>query len=325
MSGSAASRAMVRDGAPVLVIGSANVDVAVATARLPRAGETVLGDSAQVGLGGKGANQAVAAALAGARVQFAARIGDDDFGRTVRAGLAARGVDITEVREIAGATTGLAAITVDAQGQNCIVVVPGANARLSPADVEALAPRIAAAALVVLQGEIPLASVAVAIDCAARAGVPVLLNPAPVGTLTLAALARGVAYLVPNETEAAQLTGLPVTTVDEALACARALVAHGVGCAIVTLGAQGCVVADASGARHHRAPAVTAVDTTGAGDAFVGCFAAALAAGLGRDAAVARALVYAALSTTARGAQASYPERAPFEAALARHGAPAHA
>lgn len=302
--------------ATVLVIGSANIDVAVTAPRLPRPGETVSGDRAIVSLGGKGANQAIAAALAGADVQLAARIGGDEFGRMVREAVLARGVGADELATVAGASTGLAAIYVDASGQNCIVVVPGANALLTPTVIQQLAPRIESAAIVVLQCEIPLESVVVAIRIAAAAGVPVVLNPAPVGGLVRESLPAGISYLVPNETEATALTGLPITGVDEAQRCAQRLHAGGVECAIVTLGAQGCVAADRTGVRHFAARRVHAIDTTGAGDAFVGCLAAALVQGHVRDAAIERALVFAALSTTRSGAQVSYPDRASFESAV---------
>jgi ribokinase len=306
----------------VLVIGSANVDVAVTTARLPRPGETVRGDRALVSLGGKGANQAVAAALSGAASALAARIGDDAFASIVRDGLARRGVDTTDVAAIAGATTGLAAIYVDAGAQNCIVVVPGANDLLTPEAVDRLAPRIEAAGVVVLQCEIPQASVARAVEIAAAAGRPVVMNPAPVQGFDLDAVAGRISWLVPNETEAAELLGRPVATPADAADGARALVARGVANAVVTLGAQGCVAASRAGVRHYPAPPVDALDTTGAGDAFVGCLAAALASGRAPEDAIGRALLYAALSTTRYGAQASYPDRATFEQALAARVAP---
>ncbi|MBS0394841.1 MAG: ribokinase [Proteobacteria bacterium] len=300
---------------PVLVVGSANVDVSVTTPSLPRPGETAIGDSSVISVGGKGANQAVAAAACGAPTQFAGAVGDDAFGRMVREALGARGIDTGALAVHPGAATGLAAIYVDHAGQNCIVVVPGANGRLAPAALEALRPRIAAAAVVVLQCEVPLETVYRTAELAAAAGTPVILNPAPAPGLDLARLGRTVTCLVPNETEAAQLAGRPASTAAEAEACAHALRARGPECVIVTRGAQGCLVADAAGTRHYAAPSVHAVDTTGAGDAFVGCLAAALAAGRPLDEAVRRAVLYAALSTTRRGAQVSYPGRAEYDAA----------
>ncbi len=310
-----AARATALERHGVLVIGSANVDVSVSTAVLPRPGETVFGDGAMIGVGGKGANQAVAAAATGAAATLVARVGEDAFGRLVRDQLRARGVAIDELRGLADAETGLAAIYVERSGQNCIVVVPGANARFTPADLEPLAPRIASAAVVVLQGEIAAETVYRAAAMAAARGTPVILNPAPRGVLELGRMARSLSYLVPNETEAAELTGAPVKTPEQAATAAVALQRQGIGCVIITLGAQGCVVADGGAPRHVAAHPVTAVDTTGAGDAFVGCLAASLAGGSPPDEAVRRAGVYAALSTTRRGAQQSYPPREEFEGA----------
>jgi ribokinase len=301
----------------VLVVGSANVDVSVTTPALPRPGETVVGDGSMISVGGKGANQAVAAARCGADVDFVARVGDDAFGRMVVDSLAAAGVATAEVRPVAGVGTGLAAIYVDHAGQNCIVVVPGANARLAADELEALAPAVAAAAVVVVQCEVPLPTVYRLAALARRAGTPLVLNPAPAHGLELARLAGPATYLVPNETEAAALAGQPATTRAEAIDCARRLVTAGGSCVIVTLGAAGCVAVDAAGAEHFPAPRVEAIDTTGAGDAFVGCFAAALAAGRPRAEAIRRAIVYAALSTTRRGAQASYAAREEYERAWA--------
>lgn len=312
-----ADRAPPARSRPVLVVGSANVDVSVTTPALPRPGETVVGDGSMISVGGKGANQAVAAARCGAAVDFVARVGADAFGRMVIDSLTTAGVGTAAVRPVTDAGTGLAAIYVDHAGQNCIVVVPGANARLAAEELEALAPAIAAAAVVVVQCEVPLTTVYRLATLARRAGTPLVLNPAPAHGLELAQLAGAATYLVPNETEVALLTGRPATTRAEAIDCARRLVAVGGSCVIVTLGAAGCVAVDAAGATHFAAPQVEAIDTTGAGDAFVGCFAAALAAGRSREEAIRRAIVYAALSTTRRGAQASYAGREEYERAWA--------
>jgi len=302
----------------VLVIGSANIDVSVTTQALPRAGETVAGTGSLISVGGKGANQAVAAALCGAPTAFAGCVGSDAFGAMVQAELTRHGVSLEALRSVAEAGTGLATICVDASGQNCIVVVPGANASLQVADVDALQPRITAAGVLVLQCESPLPAVWRAIVLAQAAAIPVILNPAPSRGLALADLPHGIGYLVPNESEARELTGMPVGTIPEALACARHLHRSGAGCAIITLGAQGCVVADEIGARHFTAQPVTAIDTTGAGDAFVGCLAGSLATGCERDPAIRRALTYASLSTQRRGAMVSYPSRTEFDVACDR-------
>lgn len=298
----------------VLVVGSANVDVSVSVPVLPRPGETLFGTGSVISVGGKGANQAVAAAACGAATQLIARIGADGFGAMVREALDRRNVDHGRVLALTDVGTGLAAIYVEESGQNCIVVVSGANARLIPADVEQEIASIRDCDALVLQNEIPPDTIDRAIALAAAAGKSVILNPAPHRPVDLARVAGAVTYLVPNETEAAQLCGTPVTSIREAEASALWLHGQGIECAVVTLGAQGCMVADAQGARHFPAHAVTAVDATGAGDAFVGCLAASLAAGRTRDEAVRRAVVYASLSTTRRGAQIAYPRREEFDA-----------
>jgi len=308
--------ASVARAAPyVLVIGSANIDVSVTTAVLPRPGETVIGHGALITLGGKGANQAVAAAACGAETRFAGRIGADAFGRMIEDGLAARQVRCEELKAIAGAATGLAVIGVEDSSRNCIIVVPGANERLLPADLAALRPLIEGAAIVVLQCEIPMETVYRTIELCGAAGTPVILNPAPYRGLNLAHFAQRISYLVPNETEAAEIGGQPIETVEQAQASASSLQSRGIDCVIVTLGARGCVVADRLEARHYPGHVVAAIDTTGAGDAFVGCLAASLALGRPRDESVRRALLYSALSTTRRGAQASYPAAEEFERA----------
>jgi ribokinase len=299
----------------VLVVGSANVDVSVSTAVLPRPGETVIGHGSFITLGGKGANQAVASVACGAATHLVGRVGADGFGRMVQEGLRDRHVHIDEVRAITDATTGLATISVEDSSKNCIIVVPGANSRLMPADLEELRPLIRSAAIVVLQCEIPMETVYRTIELAAGAGTPLILNPAPFRGLDIDRIARSITFLVPNEGEAAQIDGRPVETVAEAMDCASRLHTLGIECVIITLGAQGCVVADERPARHHAGHPMAAIDTTGAGDAFIGCLAASLATGRSRDQSIRRALLYSALSTTKRGAQASYPESQEFERA----------
>ena len=298
----------------MLVLGSANVDVAVSTAHLPRAGETVVGDSSTISVGGKGANQAVAAARCGAATGFVARVGEDTFGRLVLDTLDAQRVECHDVRVLAGRVTGLATILVDHAGQNCIAVVPGANDALRPEDLPAA--RIASAAVVVLQCEIPMAAVYGAIEIAADAGTPVILNPAPYRGLDLARLAGRVQFLVPNETEASQICGTPIDSPTTAAEAALRLHATGFAHVIITLGAQGCVLASAAGVRAFAAYPVTAIDATGAGDAFVGCLASAVASGLPLEESVRRAIIYSALSTTRRGAQSSYATATELERTL---------
>ena len=299
----------------VLVIGSANVDVAVMTASLPRPGETVIGHGSLISPGGKGSNQAVAAAACGAATRFVGRTGADAFGDIIRKALVAGGVDIEALRALADVPSGLATIGVEDSGRNAIIVVPGANGHLKPRDLDDIAPLIATAAVVVLQCEIPLDTVYRAIELAGASATPVILNPAPYCELDIARIAAGVTYFVPNKTEASRFWGQPVESPQQAADCASWLCAQGIRCVIVTLGEQGCVVADQGAVRHHPAHRVAAVDTTGAGDAFVGCLAASLAAGHAREQSIRRALLYAALSVTARGAQISYPRGEVFERA----------
>jgi ribokinase len=297
----------------VLVIGSASVDVSVMTAALPRPGETVIGHGSLIAPGGKGSNQAVAAVACGAATHFVGRTGADSFGAIIRDGLADRGVHIDELRALADVASGLATISVEDSGKNAIVVVPGSNGRLAPADLDAITPLIQDAAVVVLQCEIPLDTVYRAIELSHACGTLVVLNPAPFRGLDLARIARGVTYFVPNETEAAQVWGKPVENLAQAEHCASWLQTQGIPCVIITLGEQGCMVADERPARHYPGHRVAAVDTTGAGDAFVGCLAASLATGRSRDESIRRALLYSALSVTARGAQVSFPRAEDFE------------
>ena len=306
----------------VLVIGNASVDVSVMTAALPQPGETVIGHGSLIAPGGKGSNQAVAAVACGAATHFVGRTGADAFGGMIRGGLAERGVRIEELRALADVASGLATISVEDSGKNAIVVVPGSNGRLMPGDLDQrIAALIGGAAVVVLQCEIPMDTVYRAIELSHAAAVPVILNPAPFRGLDLARAARGVTYLVPNETEASQLWGAPVETLAQAETCASWLHARGIPCVIITLGAQGCMVADGQAARHFPGHQVAAVDTTGAGDAFVGCLAASLATGRPRDESIHRSLLYSALSVTARGAQVSFPQADDFERAWRQYAA----
>jgi len=303
----------------VLVIGSASVDVSVMTATLPQPGETVIGHGSLIAPGGKGSNQAVAAVACGAATHFVGRTGADSFGGIIRNGLADRGVHIDELRALADVASGLATISVEDSGKNAIVVVPGSNGRLSPADLDGISTLIRGAAVVVLQCEIPMDTVYRAIELAHASATPVILNPAPFRGLDLARIARGVTYLVPNETEASQMWGGPVENLQQAETCASSLHAQGIPCVVITLGEQGCMVADEQPARHYPGHRVVAIDTTGAGDAFVGCLAASLATGRSRDESIRRALLYSALSVTARGAQVSFPRAEDFERSWKEH------
>ena len=292
---------------PVVVLGSVNADLVLHCQRLPRPGETVQGEDFVTLPGGKGANQAVAAARLGGRVEFIGCVGDDAFGTAARATLERDGVGTTHLRTQPGVPTGIAMILGEQSGQNSIALASGANASLDLALVDEAASTIAGAALLVCQLETPLAAVRHAIGIARRHGVPVLLNPAPAQPLPLALLAE-IDILVPNESEAALLVDAGPGG-DDAAAMASALHARGPSTVIVTLGGEGICIADASGTRTRTAPKVRAVDTTGAGDTFIGGFAVALQEGLDTDAAAAFAQRAAAISVTRAGAMAAMPRR----------------
>ena len=301
---------------PIVVLGSVNADLVLRCERLPRPGETVHGHDFQTLPGGKGANQAVAAARLGGRVEFIGCVGDDAFGVGARATLEREGLGTTHLRTREGVATGIAMILVEQSGQNSIALAAGANAALDIAQVDEAASAIAGASLLVCQLESPLPTVRHAIGIARRHGVPVLLNPAPAQTLP-AGLLADVDIVVPNESEAASLVGARIP--EQAAAALRA---QGPGIVIVTLGGDGVCIADDRGTRRRTAPAVQAVDTTGAGDTFIGAFAVALQEGLGTDDAVAFAQRAAAISVTRAGAMASMPTRAECDRQAARSTAP---
>lgn len=297
----------------IVVVGSANVDLTTFTDRFPRPGETIFGRGFQLGFGGKGANQAVAARLCGAEVAMVARVGDDLFGPATIRNFAARGIDTTHVSVTPGVSSGVAPIFVDSAGQNRILVVKGANDRLSPADVDAAAEVLGRADCIVLQLEVPLETVYRTLRFARARGIRAILNPAPGQPIDLAEAAHAE-YVVPNETEAEAISGMPVRNVGDARQCALRLLGRGLRRVIVTLGENGAVLADAGGVRHFSPFTVDAVDTTGAGDAFIGSFAAFLAAGCDESCAIERASLYAALSTLAPGTQSSFAAMDRFEA-----------
>ncbi|MDN7935125.1 ribokinase [Burkholderia metallica] len=292
----------------IAVVGSVNIDLVTRAPRLPVPGETLLGTDFQTVHGGKGANQAVAAARLGASVAMIGCVGDDAFGARLHDALAAEGIDLTHLDRIGGAATGVATITVDEGGANSIVVVPGANARLDADRIDAAREAIAGAAMLVCQLEVPVTTIARAIACASAHHTPVLLNPAPAQPLFDALLAR-VDYLVVNETEAESLTGIAVGDDASAVRAAEALRAKGVGNVLVTLGARGVCWRGGAGNGRLRATPVVAVDTTAAGDTFVGGFAAARAGGASMNDAIDFGQRAAAISVTRYGAQTSIPTR----------------
>ena len=298
----------------IVVAGSANVDLTTFIDRFPRAGETLFGSKFQLGFGGKGANQAVAAALCGASVSMVARLGDDLFGPATLDNFRSRGVDASHVQITPGVSSGVAPIFVDPSGENRIIVVSGANDLLTPADIDAAAPILRAADCIVLQLEAPLETVYYTLRFARAHGIRSILNPAPGQPLDMAQASQAD-YVIPNETEAEALTGMSVTNLNQAKACAQRLRELGVARVILTLGANGALAAGPEGVRHIAAHRVQPVDTSGAGDAFIGSFATFLASGMAEDEAIARANVYAALSTLGVGTQRSFAARQEFERA----------
>ena len=293
----------------ITVMGSINMDLVFPTPRMPALGETITGGGFQQVPGGKGANQAVAAARQGAQVSFIGAVGDDSFGRLALAGLAAEGIAIEHVVTTAGAASGVAGIFVDAGGGNSIVLAPGANQLLSVQQVDAAAEAIASAAFLVCQLESPMASVERAIQVARQHDVQVVFNPAPAQPLSDELLAC-VDYLIVNETEAAQLSGIAVRDTHSATRAALALRERGAGAVLLTMGEQGVLVTAPDHERFIPAVRVEVVDTTAAGDTFVGTFTVGMARGLDIDQAVTEAQHAAAFAVTKMGAQTSIPTRA---------------
>jgi ribokinase len=289
--------------ARVVVVGSVNVDLVVSVGQLPRAGETVAGGTFARHGGGKGANQAVAAARAGAEVAMVGAVGDDEMGHEALEELAGEGIDTTHVARLDGVPTGVALIVVDEAGENQIAVASGANAALdAPAVERGLAALLDSQdGLVLLGNEVPEAAVAAGLRAARAAGWQVVLNPAPARP---AGADLGGVVLTPNADEARTLAGEA-----EVEAAARVLAARTSAPVLVTLGADGALLLDADELRRHPAPPVSVVDTTGAGDTVNGALAAELAAGRSLTDAVRFALAAAALSTTAAGARTAMPRR----------------
>lgn len=290
----------------ICVVGSANVDLTFRTPRLPVPGETLAGRSLHQCMGGKGANQAVVAARLGAAVAFVARVGNDGFGTQALDAYKAEGIDTTFIQQDSQQPTGTAAILVDDDAENCIVVIPGANARLTPADVIAASSAIEQSAVVLCQLETPVDAAIEAFKLARAANVPTILTPAPAASVTGELLAL-CDVCVPNKTEIAMLVDQPVETVQDARRAGELLRGRGAKRVAVTMGREGVLVLDESGATHIPATKVDAVDTTGAGDAFTGALAVSLADGLNLADASRRAGIVAAISVTRIGTQTSFP------------------
>jgi ribokinase len=282
------------------------MDLVTRAPRLPKGGETLIGHSFATVSGGKGANQAVAAARLGAQVAMVGCVGNDDYGVQLRDALLAEQIDCQAVSTVED-SSGVALIVVDDNSQNAIVIVAGANGAMTPAVIDRFDAVLQAADVIICQLEIPDATVGHALKRARALGKTVILNPAPASRPLPADWYAAIDYLIPNESEAAALTGLSVDSLDSAQAAASRVMAMGAGKVIVTLGAQGSLFADGSRFEHFPAPTVKAVDTTAAGDTFVGGFAAALASGKTEAEAIRFGQVAAALSVTRAGAQPSIP------------------
>lgn len=309
----------------IVVVGSINMDLVFRTPHMPAVGETISGHEFAQIAGGKGANQAVAAARQGAAVTFIACVGDDAYGKQSLIGLQADGITTNFISTVTNIATGVAGIFVDDHGNNSIVIAPGANAQLTPAHIDAAKEAICNADLLICQCETPLATVSAAIQLAFEHGVKVVFNPAPAVSLSDDLLAK-VNYLIVNETEATQLSGINVTDVASAQLASDKLLARGVACVLLTMGEQGVCVTGVScqdsgfsaaspdkNYVHLPAIKVDAIDTTAAGDTFVGAFAAGIGRGLSVLAATNEAQFSAALAVTKLGAQSSIPHRKEVE------------
>ncbi|WP_248322227.1 ribokinase [Caballeronia sp. Sq4a] len=300
----------------VVVVGSLNMDLVARAPRLPKPGETLAGSAFVQAPGGKGANQAVAAARLGAQVAMIGCVGRDANGATLRAGLEAEGIDCAALATSADAPTGVALIIVDDASQNAIVIVAGSNAQVTPAVIDEQEALLARADVIVCQLETPPETVRAALAAGRRLGRTTILNPAPAASTLPADWFALIDYLIPNELEAATLSGIAIATPDDARRAARVLKEKGARNVIVTLGAQGvfALLGDDSDGQHLPSPKVEAVDTTAAGDTFIGGFAAELA----RGSAVADAIAFgqraAALAVTREGAQPSIPRRSEIAA-----------
>jgi ribokinase len=296
----------------IAVVGSANVDLTIFNDEFPRPGETIFGKKVDLGFGGKGANQAVAARLCGANVGMVAKVGGDLFGPATIKNFEAQGIDATYVSIAKEVSSGVAPIFVDSNGQNRIIVVKGANDALSPEDVDAATPLLRKADTIIMQFEIPLRTVYHTVKFAKANGIRCIVNPAPAQPVEYNEVGAAD-YFIPNESEAEAITGMPVHSIDDARKCAEFLLRQGMRRVVITLGEHGSLAAGPDRMELIPAFKVQTVDTTGAGDAFIGSFAVFLSEGLPEEEALRRANLYAALSTTKVGTQRSFCNRGEFQ------------
>lgn len=292
----------------ILVVGSSNTDLVVKTAKLPHPGETVLGGEYFKFHGGKGANQAMAAAKLGGQVRFVGKVGRDDFGKDAVLNLKNAGIDVDFIFKDSETASGIALILVDESGENSIAVASGANSKLTTDEIKGLAAVIRSTDLILVQQEIPLECIYALLELADESGVRVILNPAPAMPLDLSYLTK-VFLLIPNENEAEVLTGMPVKSVETAIEAGRAILKKGVKHVVITLGKAGVVYLSQDTELVIPAVEVAAVDTTAAGDTFCGALAVLLAEGADLESAIRFAIEAAGISVTRMGAQASQPYR----------------
>lgn len=305
----------------IVVIGSSNTDMVVKTTHLPAGGETVLGGDFFMNAGGKGANQAVAAARYGKHVVFVAKTGDDLFGRQVRESMKQDGIVTDYVFVDKEHPSGVALITIDSKAENCIVVAGGANMYLSKDDIDIAADEIRSAGIVLMQLETPIETVAYAAKMAAEAGVKVVLNPAPAPAEPLSEeLLKNLYLITPNRSEASRITGIDIKDMDSAQRAARAIHEMGTKNVIITLGSDGALIYDGNAITLIEAQKVEAVDTTAAGDTFNGVLVSALAEGYSLIDSAREASVAAAISVTRMGAQPAAPTREEVEAFISAKG-----
>lgn len=305
----------------IAVIGSNMVDLVTYTDRMPRKGETIEAPEFSMGFGGKGSNQAVAAARLGADVLMLTKVGDDIFGPSTRQNYLDNGIDARYVDIVPGASSGVAPIFVDSSAENCIFIIKGANAQLLPADVDKAAEDLKLCKLIVLQLEVPLETVYYAIEFGARHGIETLLNPAPAALDLDLSRCLKASFLFPNETELATLTNLPTEGNEQVVAAARALIAKGIKTVVVTLGKKGAMLVTADSEEFiPGCDRVKAIDTTGAGDAYIGSFAHFYVASGNLVASLKKATLYAADAVTKPGTQKSYATAGEFAAFCSKHG-----
>lgn len=291
----------------IAVIGSNMIDLVTKVDKMPRMGETVEAPAFDLGYGGKGANQAVAAARLGARVTMVTKVGDDLFGAGYLRNFEEIGIDTRYVNVVPGVSSGVAPIFVDEHANNSILIVKGANRFLAPEDIDKAADEIVKCGAIILQLEVPIPTVYYAIAFGAKNKIPVILNPAPAAKLDFQSV-RNVAYLIPNETELEVLSGMPVADLDQVRAAAKSFQEHGVANVLVTLGKKGSLLLSKEEGEILAPPCqVVPADSTGAGDAFIGSFAYYLLSLGDVRKAMVMANKYAAMSTTKPGTQKSFP------------------